>query len=197
MLFMPKSFERYTASLRFYIHLSIARNGITDKHLEMLKKIHLAQSVYSANEMQPIDVISFSNALLGAAEIILLQKGKRLAVTSKGGGIFMINRHLLSAVILQLVNGCGGKSCEFTISALTDKIIIKVCGTDCSQVSPTVVKALDGVLLSERKQKRVIVSFPTVATNKKPIITENEWFFLTDKLSPVNIYLKNFPDIMK
>ena len=41
MIFLPNSFERYAASLRLYLQISVLRDGEQTKHIKMLNHLTL------------------------------------------------------------------------------------------------------------------------------------------------------------
>ena len=89
MIYLPKAFERYISSLRLYVQMSVLRGGSNVKRLSQLKKIGLAEAFYLKEERSALDIIKLSNSVLGAAMIILLQRGIKISVILSGNGFYL------------------------------------------------------------------------------------------------------------
>ena len=146
MIYLPKPHERYLAALRLYIQKSVLRGGNTEKRLLQLKKIMLCEAILSKGDKEPLNIRKYSDSLLGAAVIILLQRGKRLSVRLSGSGTFLINRRLFTSLLLTAADNCG-KSGDIFISAEEKRIIIKFKGISISGIYKTLADALGGTLL--------------------------------------------------
>lgn len=189
MIYLPKAFERYLSALRLYVQMSVLRGGGT-KQLSQLKKINLAEAFYYKNERSPIDIIKLSNSLLGAAVILLMQRGIRLSAVFSGGGVYLINRRLFTALLSELAANTknGGK---IAVSAQGKQIIIKAAGIQRSETLPRLIKSMNGFFLFERVTDTLLTVIPTEKTRLKAETVENEWCYILDRFSPVNIWLLN------
>ena len=189
MIYLPKAFERYLSALRLYVQMSVLKGGGA-KQLSQLKKISLAEAFYFKDECSPVDIIKLSNSLLGAAVIILMQRGISLSAFFSGGGVYLINRRLFSALLSELASSTenGG---EISLSAQGGRIIIKAAGTQRSEVMPRLIKAMKGFLLFERIKSRLLIVIPSEKTDLPSQKIENEWCYILDRFSPVNIWLLN------
>lgn len=189
MIYLPKAFERYLSALRLYVQMSVLRGGGT-KQLTQLKKINLAEAFYYKNERSPIEIIKLSNSLLGAAVILLMQRGIRLSAVFSGGGVYLINRRLFTALLSELAANTinGGK---IAVSAQGKRIIIKAAGIQRSETLPRLIKAMNGFFLFERVSDTLLTVIPTEKTRLKAETVENEWCYILDRFSPVNIWLLN------
>lgn len=190
MIFLPNSFERYTSALRLYLQMSVLRGKTVAKHLKMLKKINRAEALYYMEDNSPVDIIKLSNSLLGAAVIILMQRGERLCVTLTGSGVFLINKKLYTALLMELL--CGGKgNREISIKAEACHAVIKATGcTDLGKL-PVIIEALKGTYFKKLGADTLIVSIPCKKTELLSVPIENEWCYILDRFSPVNVYLEN------
>lgn len=187
MMFSPNQVQRYTSALRLYIQHSILRRGINASHTAQLKKITLAEALASKAEFSPVNINELSDSLLGTAQILLMQRSESLKVILKGGGVFLINRQLYTALILELVV-CG--SDRIMIDSRSPYTVIKARGLYKYGNLPKLIKAMSGDYLAETKNGAVIIRFPSTETSLKPKKAENEWYYLLDSFSPVNLWLK-------
>ena len=189
MIYLPKTFERYLSALRLYVQLSCLKGGGL-KQMSQLKTISLAEAFYYKNELTPIDIIKLSNSLLGAAVIILMQRGIRLSAVFSGGGVRLISRRLYTALLSELckfsIDGCIIK-----VSTEPKKIIIKAEGVCFSDIIPRLIKALKGFYFFEGATNTLLIIIPSVETELKSQPVENEWCYILDRFSPVNIWLSN------
>lgn len=188
MIYLPKPHERYLAALRLYIQKSVLRGGNTEKRLLQLKKIMLCEAILSKGDKEPLNIQKYSDSLLGAAVIILLQRGKRLSVRLSGSGAFLINRRLFTSLLLTAADNCG-KSGDIFISAAEKRIVIKFKGISISGIYKTLADALSGTLLKTVRGDRAIIALPAEKTSEKPRGFQNEWSQLLDRFSPVNVFL--------
>lgn len=189
MIYLPRPRERYLAALRLHIQKNVLRDEKSEKNLRQLKKIMLCEALVSKNEKSPLDITKYSDSLLGAAVIILLQSGRRLSVRLSGGGVFLINRRLYTSLLLTAANNCG-KSGEIFISAQENRVIVKLKGISQSGIYAKLVNALDGTLLKTARGDRAVIALPAEKTEQKPESFQNEWGLLLDRFSPVNVFLK-------
>lgn len=190
MIFLPKAFERYLSALRLYVQMSVLRGGDGAKHLAQLKKISLAEALYFKEERSPVDIIKLSNSLIGAAVIILLQRGKELSLTLSGGGVYLINRRLFSLLLSELAaNSKNG--CKISVIAEGKGVIIKAANIKRSEVLARLIKAMDGFFLYERVKNNLLIFIPSEKTRLPSQKIENEWCYILDRFSPVNIWLLN------
>ena len=179
MIFFPNRVQRYTSALRLYIQHSVLQKGLSRSHTAQLKKITLAEALASKNEL--------SDSLLGTAQILMLKNAEPLKVELDGGGVFLINKQLYTALVLELVD-CG---CEkLAVISRSPNTVIKARRLCKYGNLPKIVKAMSGDLMVETKSGAAIIRFPSPSTTLKAKKTENEWYYLLDSFSPVNIWLK-------
>lgn len=190
MIFLPKAFERYLSALRLYVQMSVLRGGEGAKHLAQLRKISLAEAFYFSEERSPIDIIKLSNSLLGAAVIILLQRGKGLSLKLSGGGVYLINRRLFSLLLSELA-AKAENGCNISVSTEGKGIIIKAAQTQRSDILVRLIKAMNGFFLYERVKNNLLIFIPSKKTRLPSQKIENEWCYILDRFSPVNIWLLN------
>ena len=189
MIYLPKTFERYLSALRLYVQLSCL-NGGGLKQMSQLKTIGLAEAFYYKNELTPTDIIKLSNSLLGAAVIILMQRGIRISAVFSGGGVRLISRRLYTALLSEL-SSLSEDGCKIKVSTEPKKIIIKAEGVSFSELIPRLIKALKGFYFFEGTANTLLIIIPCEETELKPNTVENEWCYILDRFSPVNIWLSN------
>ena len=190
MIYLPKAFERYLSALRLYVQMSVLKGRDGAKHLAQLKKISLAEALYFKAERSPVDIIKLSNCLLGAAVIILLQRGKELSLNLSGGGVFLINRRLFSLLLSELA-AKAENGCKISVSTQSKGIIIKAARLERSSLLSRLIKAMDGFFLCERVKNSLFIFIPSEKSRLPSQKIENEWCYILDRFSPVNIWLLN------
>lgn len=190
MIFLPKSFERYAASLRLYLQISVLRDGEQTKHLKMLKRINRAEALYYKAESSPVDIIKLANSLLGAAIIVMLQRGKRLTASFSGQGVYMINKKLYTALLMELA-GLNTGNMEIGIKAYNSGVSIKASGCRSLGELAIIIKAMKGTYFRQSNGNKLIINIPCEKTELAPQPVENEWCYILDRFSPVNVYLEN------
>ena len=189
MIYLPKTFERYLSALRLYVQISCLKGGGL-KQLSQLRTISLAEAFYYKDQLTPIDIIKLSNSLLGAAVIVLMQRGIRLSAVFSGGGVRLISRRLYTALLSELFK-VSIDGCKIKVSTEPKKIIIKAEGVCFSHIIPRLVKALKGFCFFERATNTLLTVIPSEETKLKSQPIENEWCYILDRFSPVNIWLLN------
>ncbi|MGN0492170.1 MAG: hypothetical protein ACI4F7_00855 [Acutalibacteraceae bacterium] len=190
MIFLPKAFERYLSALRLYVQMSVLKKGGGAKQLAQLKTISLAEAFYFKNERCPVDIIKLTNSLMGAAVIILLQREIRLSLKLLGGGVYLVNRRLFSALLSELA-AKAENGCEISVSVQSNAVIIKAAQLERSDVLPRLIKAMNGFFLYERVKNTLLIFIPCEKTRLPSQKIENEWCYILDRFSPVNIWLLN------
>lgn len=188
MIFLPNAFERYFSALRLYVQISVLRGGTSRKRLAQLKKISLAEAFYYRNSVCALDINEFCGSLLGAAVIIMLQKNVKTSVSFSGGGVFLLNRKILTAVLMELASNYSGKHNNILILSKAGSVSIKSDGFTLSATLERLVKAAGGFCLKENKKKRSVIVLPAKKTAETPECVENEWCQILDRFSPVNIW---------
>ena len=188
MIYLSKLRERYLAALRLHIQRGILRGRNTEKLLLQLKKIMLCEAMSSEGENSPLDILKYADSLLGAAIIILLQRGKRLSVGLSGGGAFLINRKALTALLLLSADNCTEDG-SILISADKNTVTIHLAGIVLYNTQKLLIRRLGGAFYKVVCEDKAIITFPAEETDEKPTALQNEWELLSDKFSAVNIFL--------
>lgn len=188
MIYLPKPRERYLAALRLHIQRGILNGRNTEKLLLQLKKIMLCEAMSSEGENSPLDILKYADSLLGAAIIILLQRGKRLSVRLSGGGAFLINRKALTALLLLSADNCTEDG-SILISADKNTVNIRLTGIGLYNTQKLLIRRLGGTFYKAVCEDKAIITFPAEGTDEKPTALQNEWELLSDKFSAVNIFL--------
>lgn len=189
MIYLPKAFERYISSLRLYVQMSVLRGGSNVKRLSQLKKIGLAEAFYLKEERSALDIIKLSNSVLGAAMIILLQRGIKISVILSGNGVYLLNRRLYTALLTELAGGFEAGENKIFIGIKNSRLTIKADGCRRSGLLCRLIRLLGGIYFSENAGKKLIISIPLKKTQMEPEAVENEWCYIIDRFSPVNIWL--------
>ena len=188
MIYLPKPRERYLAALRLHIQRGILNGRNTEKLLLQLKKIMLCEAMSSEGENSPLDILKYADSLLGAAIIILLQRGKRLSVGLSGGGAFLINRKALTALLLLSADNCTEDG-SILISADKNTVNIHLAGIVLYNTQKLLIRRLGGTFYKAVCEDKAIITLPAEGTDEKPTALQNEWELLSDKFSAVNIFL--------
>ena len=188
MIYLPKPRERYLAALRLHIQRGILNGRNTEKLLLQLKKIMLCEAMSPEGENLPLDILKYADSLLGAAIIILLQRGKRLSVGLSGGGAFLINRKALTALLLLSADNCTADG-SILISADKNTVNIHLAGIALYNTQKLLIRRLGGTFYKAVCEDKAIITFPAEETDEKPTALQNEWELLSDKFSAVNIFL--------
>ena len=188
MIYLPKPRERYLAALRLHIQRGILNGRNTEKLLLQLKKIMLCEAMSPEGENSPLDILKYADSLLGAAIIILLQRGKRLSVGLSGGGVFLINRKALTALLLLSADNCTEDS-SILISADKNTVTIHLAGIVLYNTQKLLIRRLGGTFYKAVCEDKAIITLPAEGTDEKPTALQNEWELLSDKFSAVNIFL--------
>lgn len=188
MIFLPNAFERYFSALRLYVQISVLRGGNSRKRLNQLKKISLAEAFYYRNSVCALDINKFCGSLLGAAVIIMLQKNVKTSVSFSGGGVFLLNRKIFTAVLMELASNYGEKNNKILIFSGAGTVTLQSEGFTLSATLERLVKAAGGFCLKENKKKRSVIVLPAKKTAETPECVENEWCQILDRFSPVNIW---------
>ena len=188
MIYLPKPRERYLAALRLHIQRGILNGRNTEKLLLQLKKIMLCEAMSPEGENSPLDILKYADSLLGAAIIILLQRGKRLSVGLSGGGAFLINRKALTALLLLSADNCTEDG-SILISADKNTVNIHLAGIALYNTQKLLIRRLGGTFYKAVCEDKAIITLPAEGTDEKPTALQNEWELLSDKFSAVNIFL--------
>ena len=189
MIYLPKTFERYLSALRLYVQMSVLKDSGV-KQLSQLKLINLAEAFYYKKEKTPTDIIKLSNSLLGAAVIMLMQRGIRLFTSFSGDGVQLISKRLYTAFLSELIYLSHDGS-EIKVSTEYGNVIIKATGFGTSDILLRLINALEGFFLFERVSGKWLIAIPTEPTELKADAVENEWCYILDRFSPINIWLLN------
>ncbi len=153
MIFLPNAFERYFSALRLYVQISVLRGGNSRKRLNQLKKISLAEAFYYRNSVCALDINKFCGSLLGAAVIIMLQKNVKTSVSFSGGGVFLLNRKIFTALLMELASNYGEKNNKILIFSGAGTVTLQSEGFTLSATLERLVKAAGGFCLKENKKQ--------------------------------------------
>lgn len=189
MIFLPNLQERYLAALRLHLQNSALRDGSAAEILHRLKAVMLCEALIS-REAEPLDILPFADSLLGAAVILLLKHGRRLRVRLAGGGSALVNRRLLTALLLLSAAECGENG-EITVTAGEGQITVGLCEIGQSRALKSVTAALHGTLLSLAGESRAVISVPVALAEGAARQMREEWEYLLDGFSPVNVFLES------
>ena len=188
MIFLPKKSERTLAALRLYVQKSILKRGVCEKNITQLKKIYLTEAIVLKEERDTVDAVRLADVLLGASLLLLYQRGVRVTLSFTGQGVYRLNKRLYSVVLLLL------------IGEMTDGGVIRLCAGQAhialrvdrlaaaDRLLPP-LRALNGFLLKERTSGRAVVVIPAERSDQTPDPIENEWVYLADRFSVVNVFL--------
>ena len=189
MIFSPNTFERYLSALRLFVQKKVLKNGNKPKYIQNLKKISFAECILGKNESFPTDVIRISDSILGAAQLLMLPRGREFKVRLSGGGIKALNSRLFICLITETVNNLKPQTL-IEIDAC-EKIVISAVLEQKGKYIKKLIKALGGLYFYENKKGRIIITLPAKETMLPAERVENEWCYILDRFSAVNIWLLN------
>ncbi len=179
MNFLPNSFERYLAALRYFISLSIQKHGACRRHFKNLKKIYLCEAILNKEILKSVDINKLTTNILSAAENLNYSTKFKVAVE----GNFLINKELFSFLLLEIF-----KIYPLTVFLKDNFLCVKFSGK--IENLSTIISALKGYILHETKSNQNIIVIPTKNTNQPSVYIESEWEYLFDSFSVVNLILK-------
>ena len=180
MIVLPNSFERYLASLRIFVSLSILKHGLKPKHLKMLKKITIAEAFYNKNTLQNIDIYKLCINLFRAISTYKNHFKFHISKTNN----HQINKILFSLLLLAIAKHAD--SCK--IYATQNHIVIK--SNNISKQLIAFINALGGYYLREIFTNKLAIIIPAAETKKPTVYIESEWEYIFNKFSILNIFFE-------
>lgn len=180
MIVLPNSFERYLASLRIFVSLSVLKHGLKPKHLKMLKKITIAEAFYNKNTRQNVDIYKLCTNLFWALYTYKSHFKFHISKTNN----HQINKTLFSLLLLTIAKHT--ENCK--IYTPKNHIVIKSDNIS-KQLSPF-IKALGGHYLREISTNQIAVIIPAPETKNPTVYIESEWEYIFNKFSIVNIFFE-------
>ena len=117
-MFLPNKSERYTASLRNFIHNSTLKNGITKNKLLILKKILIAESKIHYNPI-PTNIDFLSQKILLKTQFFRLKNNEKFSFKTNLKGNFIICQKTFSYLLLAVCN--NSQKIETTQCLSTDE----------------------------------------------------------------------------
>jgi hypothetical protein len=177
VIILPNSFERYLSALRISVSISILKHGLQQRHIDNLRKIHIAESLLFKDRRESADIHKLCTSLLGAVKTI--KNG--FSFNCQINGNHIINKNLLSLLLLNLA-----KQKNF-LKVSAKKDFLKIRFSDKANHLSHFVKALNGFSLYERKTKQTLIIIPASETNQKSVPIDSEWEYLFDKFSVINL----------
>ena len=188
MQFLPKREERYFAAMRLFAQKTVLKCGMTDQNIRRLKKIYLAEALFRT-DAEPTDLSAFSDALLGASLLLLLQQGVRLALSFRLSGVFAVSRRAYAALLILLAKNASDR-CEIRVQNTDARIEIEASDIKPFPEMQRLVKKLGGYYLKTSGNGMLLIFLPVRKTRENPLREEHEWYYITDRFSPVNVYLE-------
>ena len=190
MPFLPKKEERYFAALRLIVQKSVLKHGITDQNIRRLKKIYLAEAVFLRNEKQATELLKYANILLGSANLILFSRGITVQTVFSGNGVAKIDRRLFAAFLI-FVAARTENGGSIAVMLHQNKVSVRVTGLREDQTVEKLQKAIKATCLKTANGSSHLFYWQVEPTNKPPVSEQDEWLYLTDGFSAVNVYLEN------
>ena len=178
MIVLPNSFERYLASLRNFVSLSILKHGLQQKHFEKLKKIYFAEAILNKKHPQSVDLFRLCFNLLSAVSTIK----NKLNFCCEISNNYYINKKLF---IFLLVKICESSN---KIKLFSNDNFIIIIFNGQFKNSKKILNLLNAIYLQEIKNRISLVAVPIVKTKEKSVYIESEWEYLFDKFSIINLY---------
>ena len=179
MIVLPNSFERYLASLRIFVSLSVLKHGLLPKHYKNLKKIYTAEAIYNKNTMQSVDINKLCKNLLTAATTIKPD----LKFESYINKNVYINKSLFSLLLLSI----SKISNLIKIEHKSDHICIFFEAFKTQRIP--YLQELGGYTLKLNNKSLALI--PVAISNTDSIYQESEFEYIFDKFSVLNIFLSS------
>lgn len=177
MIVLPNSFEKYLSALRISVSISILKHGLQPRHIDNLRKIHIAESLFHQNERQGVDINKLCTNLLEAVSTI--KQGFKFEV--KVVGNLYLNKNIFTLLLLNFA-----KQKDFVKISAKDNFL-KINFEGKAKSLSHLINASGGFSLYEVKTKQTIIIIPANQTNEKSVEIETEWEYLFNKFSVVNM----------
>lgn len=184
MIFLPNNFFRFLSALRNDIQSRILRKGILKGHLRLIKKITIAEAVFTERSPEPADIAGLSSRLLQAIYIKLLENGRRFSFSVSGREMFLIDKKGFTVFLLLLSRSAE----KIFVYSQRGKIVIKARAADLNACRP-LTNALNIRVFKELKTNTAVLIIPATKTEKKATEDLSVSEYITDPLSPVNVFL--------
>ena len=178
MIVLPNSFEKYLSALRISVSISILKHGLQPRHIDNLRKIHIAEALLHKTERQSVDINKLCTNLLSAVKTIKTDFDFRC----NANGNFSINKNLFTLLLLSI----SKSSNSIDVTARNSFLEIKV--SHKSEKALSFVRALKGYSLFELKSRQSLIIIPIRETKEESIPIESEWEYIFNKFSVLNIY---------
>lgn len=183
MIFLPNKFERYTASIRSFIHKSALKNGISKKQISILKKILIAETLQNP-ELLPTDINILSYKILYLSYFFYLGNGENFRFRINFNGTFLISQKAFSLLLLSVCN----QSRNIEVLNIKNNICIKL--KNCKDTpNHTLLKHLNSIVYKEKKSGDLLISIPAEKTDKEALEAFDINLSLADPFSPINMFL--------
>ncbi len=183
MIFLPNKFELYISLLRNTLQVLILKNGIKPKYLKNLKKIHIAEALFT-NHTEPTNIKDFSIEILKAVFLKKLDTGADFKFSVDRVGTFLINRKLFASLLLTVSISAD----NVAVKNFKNKILISF-KENCTANLEKHLKKLNGYSIKEIKGNTNYILISPQKTDKEPRSNEKDWEYILNPLSVVNIYL--------
>lgn len=177
MIVLPNSFEKYLSALRISVSISILKHGLQPRHIDNLRKIHIAESLFHQNERQSVDINKLCTNLLSAVKTIKTDFDFRC----NANGNFSINKNLFTLLLLNFA-----KQKDFIKISAKDNFL-KINFEGKAKSLSHLINASGGFSLYEVKTKQTIIIIPANQTNEKSVEIETEWEYLFNIFSVLNL----------
>lgn len=178
MIVLPNSFEKYLSALRISVSISILKHGLQPRHIDNLRKIHIAEALLHKTERQSVDINKLCTNLLSAVKTIKTDFDFRC----NANGNFSINKNLFTLLLLSI----SKSSNSIDVTARNAFLEIKV--SHKSEKALSFVRALKGYSLFELKSRQSLIIIPIRETKEESIPIESEWEYIFNEFSVLNIY---------
>ena len=158
---------------------------IRGKNIKILRKIYFAEAVLKETEIVPIDIKEFAQNILGAIQILKVEREENLSFKINIEGKYMLDKKCFEILLILLAQN----SKYVSVYEHKTKLVIKADVNPDSKLEK-IFKKIKTDRFYENKSGYLFAVFSAVTTLKKSINITGEKEILANPFSPVNIFLK-------
>lgn len=186
MIFLPNKYERFCAAIRNRIQNHNISLPISLKNREILRKIYFAEAILKETEIMPIDIKKFSENLLGAMQILKIEKEEKFTFKITAEGNYLLDKKCLEILLILL----SQNNTHISIYEYNSKLVIKTNLHRNPQIN-ILLQKLNACSFYEYKTEKLITVISAHKTPKRSIPFPYESEILSNPFSAVNIFIKN------
>lgn len=185
MEFLPKSLERYSASLRTYLQKRYIRSNNAEFLLRFFKKVQLFEIMTSEQQATPTNLLEFCDDVISCVQMELMKSGRYFSCSLSVNGCFEIDRRIMTVILCNCSKNCS----KISIKSKDDELHIIYIGSKPDKITRKLLSNIEAVYLYNSKKRINGINIKIKKTQKTPLPCEKVWLQIIDPLSPVKAYL--------